>query len=320
MKFFSALFLSIFVLLSIGSQELLAVKLKNVVQTGTGKSGTINIEFNNHYSKSDISINYSADRVDLIIPNAFVVPVKKIFKSSSSKSAVAKMEAANISGRSLRLSIYFRGVPIDIIKKTAKLTSEGNVISFNYFTSMGAVTEAQEQEKENEQKKEEVRTPPPVPAPEVKADVKNIIAEPVKVEQKTSLMPTVKKYFLALTRFFKVAILVILLGLVVFALFYVLRKFSNKPYVNEPDEKIFGSTKVQNDPGIKVVSKLEMEKDKMLYVIEVMGERMLIASGKDYVTMLSRLQNDAKDGQGYLFNETNTEIFHTRLKDKLNGF
>jgi hypothetical protein len=64
-----------------------------------------------------------------------------------------------------------------------------------------------------------------------------------------------------------------------------------------------------------------MEKDKTLYVIEVMGERMLIASGKDYMTMLSRLQNDAKDGQGYLFNETtNNEVFHTKLKDKLGGF
>ena len=325
MKLFSELFLSMVIFLSLGSQELLAVKLKSVVQNGTGKSGNIKIEFNNHYSKSDITVSYLADRVDLIIPNAFVVPVKRVFKSSSSKSSVAKMEAANISGRSLRLSIYFRGVPIDIIKKTAKLTGEDNVVSFNYFTTMDTVVAAQEQEQEKE--KEELKTATPVPvqaanqvqAQEANTDAKKIVTEPIKVEQKSSLMSTVKKYFLALTRFFKVAILIVLLGLIVFALFYVLRKFSNNPFVDKSDEKVFGSTKAQNDTSIRIISKLDMEKDKTLYVVEVMGERMLIAAGKDYVTMLSRLQNDARDGQGYLFNETNNEVFHTKLKDKLNG-
>jgi flagellar biogenesis protein FliO len=326
MKFFSVLFLSLFVLLSVGSQELLAVKLKTVVQTGTGKSGSIKIEFNNHYSKSDITVNYSADKVDLIIPNAFVVPVKRIFKGSSTKSSVAKMEAANISGRSLKLSIYFRGVPIDIIKKTAKLTGDGNVVSFNYFTSMEAAAAAPPQEQESA--KEEVKAPTPLPvqeaveakAPETKVEIKNVVAEPVNMGQRMSFVSIVKKYLLALARFFKVAILIVLLGLVVFALFYILRKFSNKPYLNEPEQKVFGSTKVQNDPGIRIINKLEMEKDKTLYVIEVMGERMLVATGKDYVTMLSRLQNDTKDIQGSLFTETSSEVFHTRLKDKLNGF
>ena len=326
MKFFSVLFLSLLIFLSIGSQELLAVKLKNVSQSGTGKSGIVKIEFNNHYSKSDITVNYSANKVDLIIPNAFVVPVKRIFKGSSAKSSVAKMEAANISGRSLKLSIYFRDVPIDIIKKTAKLTGDGNVVSFNYFTSMEAAAAAPQ---EQEPSKEEVKAPPLLPVqavvetkiPEVKAETKNVVTEPVNVEQRTSVISLVKKYLLALARFFKMAILIVLLGLVVFALFYILRKFSNKPYLNEPEQKVFGSTKVQqHEPGIRVVNKLEMEKDKTLYVVEVMGERMLIATGKGYVTMLSRLQNDTKDVQGSLFTETNNEIFHTRLKDKLNGF
>ena len=156
MKLFSTLCLSIFIFLSIGSQDLMAVKLKSVVQTGTGKSGNIRIEFNNRYSKSDITVNYLADRVDLIIPNAFVVPVKRVFKGSSSKASVIKMEAANISGRSLKLSIYFRGIPIDIIKKTAKLTSDDNIVSFNYFTSLDAAAAAPQ---EQEQKKEEVKAP-----------------------------------------------------------------------------------------------------------------------------------------------------------------
>ena len=192
---------------------------------------------------------------------------------------------------------------------------------------MDAVAEAA-QEQENE-KKEEIKVSAPVAvqeatetkAPEVKIDVKGAVTEPITVEQKRSFMPTMKRYFLALTRFFKMAILVVLLGFVVFALFYILRKFSNKPLINEPEEKVSGPTKVQNDTSIRIINKLEMEKDKTLYVIEVMGERMLIASGKDYMTMLSRLQNDAKDGQGYLFNETtNNEVFHTKLKDKLGGF
>ncbi len=316
-KFFSILFFSTIVMLSVGSQELMAVvKLKNVTQAGTGSSGGIKIEFNNDYNKSDITVNYSADRVDLIIPNAFVVPVKRVFKSSSAKSSVVKMEAANVSGRSLKLSIHFKGLPIDTIKKTAKLTSDNNIVTFNYGTVVEepvAVVKTQAEKQE------------PVQASATTEDVKQV-DKPIKlIAEKSTILSDIKKYAFALTRFFKIAILVVLLGLVVFALFYIVRKYSSSSYIKEvTTDKVFGSTKVNNEPvvtsGIKVVSSLEVEKDKTLYVVEVMGERMLIASGKNYTSMLSRLNSDSKDGQGYLFNENNEQmIMKTRLKDKLNN-
>jgi len=312
----------------ISSEDLMAVKLKNVVQTGSGNSGSIKIEFNNDYNKSDITVNYAADRVDLIIPNAFVVPVKRIFKGSSSKSSVSKMEAANISGRSLKLSIHFRGIPIDTIKKTAKLTSNGNIVSFNYGTVVEEpIAVVKPQPEKQEQVQPQVQAPIPTPVLSKTADVKKL-DEPIKpVEAKPALLSQVKKYALALARFFKMAILVVLLGLIVFALFYIVRKYSSNNYVKDvTTDKVFGSTKVmQNEPvlnaGIRIVTSLEMEKDKTLYVVEVMGERMLLASGKDYMTMLSRLNNDSKEGQGSLFNDNNEQmIMKTRLKDKLNNF
>lgn len=308
-------------MLSVIPQELMAVKLKNVTQTGSGNSGGIKIEFNNDYNKSDITVNYSADRVDLIIPNAFVVPVKRVFKSSSAKSSVVKMEAANISGKSLRLSIHFKGLPIDTIKKTAKLTSDGNIVTFNYGTVVEEPVAAVKPQTEKQE---------PVPAVQAQTsvtteDVKKV-DEPIKVTaERSTILSSVKKYAVALARFFKIAILVVLLGLVVFALFYIVRKYSSNSYIKEvTSDKVFGSTKVNNEPvatsGIKVVSSLEMEKDKTLYVVEVMGERMLIASGKNYTSMLSRLNSDSKDGQGYLFNENNEQmIMKTRLKDRLNN-
>ena len=327
-RLFYVLFFSAIVILSLGSKELMAVKLKNVSQIGTGNSGSVKIEFNNDYNKSDISVSYAANRVDLLIPNAFVVPVKRIFKSSSSKSSVTKMEAANISGKSLKLSIHFRDVPIDTIKKTAKLTGNGNVVSFNY----GTVVEEPVAAVKPQVEKQEPPAVAPVPVAsnmpdkvENKATFKKA-EEPIKaVTEQSTLLSNVKKYAFALAKFFKVAMLVVLLGLVVFALFYIVRKYSGNSYITDPTtEKIFGSTKINNNPvvnpGIKIVSSLEMEKGKTLYVIEVMGERMLIASGKDYTNMLSRLDNDSKDGQEYLFNDTNEQIImKTRLKDKLSS-
>lgn len=239
------------------------------------------------------------------------------------------MEAVNTSGRNLKLSIHFKGLPIDTIKKTAKLTSDGNIVTFNYGT---VIEEPVAAVKTQTEKQEPAPTPAQASATPVstdkidtKADVKKV-DEPIKVTaEKSTVLSDIKRYAFALAKFFKVAILVVLLGLVVFALFYIVRKYSSNSYIKEvTTDKVFGSTKVNNEPvatsGIKVVSSLEVEKDKTLYVVEVMGERMLIASGKNYTSMLSRLNSDSKDGQGYLFNENNEQlIMKTRLKEKLNN-
>jgi len=316
-RFFFILFFSAILMLFAGSQDLMAVKLKNVTQTGTGNSGSINIEFNGDYNKSDITVNYTTDKVDLIIPNAFVVPVKRIFKSSSTKSSVVKMEAANISGRSLKLVIHFKGLPIDTIKKTAKLVNKGNIVSFNYGTVVEEPIATTKAQPEKQEQAPVIAVSSPIEKTEIKSEIKH--------QDEPSLLSRVKKYAFALTKFFKIAILVVLLGLIVFALFYIIRKYSGNDYIKKPTtDKVFGSTKIQNEPplnlGIRIISSLEMEKDKTLFVIEVMGEKMLIASGKNYTTMLSRLNSDSKDGQGSLFNDNNEQmIMKTRLKDTLNN-
>ena len=320
-KFFPILFFSVAVIFFVNPTDLMAVKLNNVVQTGTGNSGSIKIEFNNDYNKSDITVNYAADRVDLTIPNAFVVPVKRIFKSSSTKASVVKIEAANISGRSLRLSIHFKGIPIDIIKKTVKLTGSGKVVFFNY----GTVVEEPVVVKTQPEKQEQLPIVNTNDKIDIQADIKKIDAPVKVVTERPALLSTVKRYVLALAKFFKVAMLIVLLGLVVFALFYIVRKYSSNSYIKEKAiDRAFGSTKIQNDTavnsGIRIISSLEMEKDKTLYVVEVMGEKMLIASGNGYTTMLSRLNNDSKEGQGSLFNDNNEQmIMKTRLKDRLNN-
>ena len=334
-------FLGVMIFFSIGSQDLFAVKLKNVTQTGTGNSGSVKIEFNNDYNKSNISLNYSADKVELIIPNAFVVPVKRVFKSSSAKSSVIKMEAANISGRSLRLSIYFRSIPIDIIKKTAKLTDDGNVVTFSYATSaeeaIAAAVAKPQTPPEPVVEPAVAKQEPIVVKAEKKEDKKKEenIQEPAK-DDGVPLLAKIKKQALALAGFFKIAVLFILLCFVVYALLYIVRKYSRTTFIDKTDDQpVFGSTKVTRSKpqmlssDIKVINSLEIEKDKKLYVVEVMGERMLIGSGKDYMSMLSRLQNETKDGQGSLFNNDNPEqglteqqvsVMRTRLKDKLGNF
>jgi len=328
--FYSVLFCAA-IFLSLGSNDALAIKLRNVIQSGTGSSGSIKIDFNKDYSRSDITVNYFADRAELIIPNAFVVPVKRVFKSSSDKSSVTKIEAANISGRSLKLSIYFRNIPIDVIKKTAKLTGKGNIISFNYLTTLNeAVAEVPKQQPEQEP----VKTPAiaqvaQAPITDIKPENKKIAEPAIKVEERSAFVSTLKKYITALTGFFKLAVLIVLLGFGVFILFLVVRKYAGGTIVNKAHNKSFGLSKNKDDSGIKILNNLELEKGKTLYVIEVMGERMLIASGSNYVTMLSRLENDAKTGQGYLFNnqsdsnvdnEQQAAVMRTRLKDKLSGF
>ena len=66
--------------------------------------------------------------------------------------------------------------------------------------------------------------------------------------------------------------------------------------------------------GIRVISSFNLEDDKKLYIIEVSGERMLVGTSKQSVTMITKLSGPEQTEN---IDQEHEAIMRSRLKDKL---
>lgn len=315
----------IFVFLLIPSIANALVKIKDVTQSGVGNSGTIKIELNGDYDKSKVKIVYETDHLSLIMNDTFVMPVKRIFKSSSDKSSVSKMEASMIpitkrSGGTVKLNVYFR-LPLELIKRTGSLSGNGKIVTFNYKTvsdqkdlASVVATQVQANTKEAE--------PTLVTEAGIQDNGDNTISKDPIAEERTKnieekiepLKENIKRvstFKNLLFKFVKIAgALVGLVVVVVLALFFFKKRSENKI-----EKKAYTPSSVSYDNSIKVVNSSIIDGDKKIFVVDVYGERILVGTSRHSITMITKLK--AKE---QLTEETNYEqeaIMRSRLKDKL---
>ncbi len=319
------------------------VKLKDVTQKGAGSTGSIRIEFNGTYKRSKADIEYKNDHVEILMKDAFSLPPNRVFKVSSEKSSVSKITSKLVPGNLIRLSVYFK-IPLDIVQRTGKLELDRNILKFTYKTTMDEpVTPEKEASADVVQpvvddKPSDTKDEKALDAyyqaindngssDEVKIDDK-AIAPDVKIEKKTEA--GIKRLW-GVLKGVSVLILVVLFSI---GVFYLYRRYSsgmteslNTPFgrseelgrMSMPQQKpvVKAQPAVSKPVGavnmpadIKVLSSLNLDHGKTVHVVEYMGEKMLIATSKDSVTMLSRL--DAKNAT----NEEPDLFKNTKFKDR----
>jgi hypothetical protein len=339
-----------FLVLLVPSSASALVRLKNVTQSGRAEVGSINIEFTARYDASDIKTEYYADHVSLIIKDAYTTPPsKRVFKSSSPKSSVLRMEASMIpiskkNSATVRLNIYFR-IPIDTIKKTDSLSSEGNFVKYKYKIVapepiLEADTKTEELIKSNTIKeasstKEALRDDTLISDNELKSETtaskKDLIIPKSEAINTEKSLRASSLLFRALKI---LAIMVAILVLLYLAVFFFKKYFQNKPRIYTAPNRPYNtninhvknktSTSSVSEPDnvfskdINVISTSELEDGKKLYLVEVEGEKILIGSSKDSLNMVAKLAKNEKTNS--MMTEEQETAMKTRLKEKLRNF
>ncbi|MEI6079056.1 MAG: flagellar biosynthetic protein FliO [bacterium] len=328
------------------------VKLKDVSQSGMGNTGTIRIEMNGSYERSKVKITYESDHLSLIMGDAFIIPIKKIFKSSSAKSSILKMEASMVpsakrSGGTVKLNIYFR-VPIDTIKKTGSLSGKGNILTFSYKTlsdTKEVVPAVAPAVVETKTPTAEVKGPAPsIPEAGLQDNGDNAIKKDTVAEAKTkeieekigeaqiktdrNIWTRVLSLRGLIFKLVKIgAVLVGVIVLLFLALFFFKKRSEQSSNVSSskqpasvsrpttsPDMIDLLRTNTAFGNSIKVLSSFSLEDDKRLHIIEIMGERMLIGTSKTSISMITKLGNFEKAEE---VNHDHEAVMRSRLKDKL---
>lgn len=282
----------VFFIISIFSSNLFAlVKIESIKQSGLQDRGSVRVYLSSPYDIKKTQLMYGDDYVEILIPDSFIIPAtKKIFKPSSAKSSVSRIEAELLNGTKVSVKIFFK-TGIDLIKNTAELKQLGRDIVFSYSTKLDSEpkliadlaedaesisTENNVKEIKKETNKEElISKPSSLIVPEKKTSV-------LEKENKTAAKDV--KEFNFFWSFLKMLMaLVFLIGI------FILGAYLVKKYLKTPIS-LYG--RVLNDPNIKIEHKLGLELGKNLYIIRVEGERHLIGSSKEAITYLSRLKDN----------------------------
>ena len=95
--------------------------------------------------------------------------------------------------------------------------------------------------------------------------------------------------------------------------------FLVKKYFN----KLPSIGRIVNSPHIKIISTFTLRPGKTLYILDVMGEKILIALSKDNISMLTKLdveeyEEDEDEPQEYE-NESKSTV-KSKLKDRLRNY
>jgi flagellar biogenesis protein FliO len=346
----------LFITLLVPSVASALVRLKNVTQSGKGDTGSITIELTAAYDASDIKVEYYADHVSLVLRDAYTTPPsKRIFKSSSPKSSVLRMEASMIpiskkNSATVRLNIYFR-IPIDIVKKTGTFLTNGNFIKYNYkiVAPEITVTEASVATEVSSSKEGIEKISTGTVHDEKLVNDNELKSEADKSESviKSDDLIKVDRGMRTSTLLFRaLKIVAILLAILVFlyiAVFFFKKYFQTKPRIYTAPNRPYSSTIKNNynntssnapnntpkntsyDPvgdvfskDIKLISTSELEEGKKLYLVEVDGERLLIGASKDSLSMVAKLAKTDKSSS--MMTEEQETAMKIRLKEKLRNF
>jgi len=287
-KFSKILFLAF--VLSFPSLAFSLVRLKGVTHSGHGTQGTIKVEFNGNYDSKKSSLTLLEDRAEITIPEAFVIPVKRVYKPSSNSSSVIKMEVNQIPGNTVRLSVFFR-VPMSIIKNSAKLSGTSNSVILNYSIDAPALesnTPVASSTKESDSKSEPESTdnsnidePKAINKENIKtvqSDISNN-DESFLDEKKNIKKESSSGFGLAIARM--LGALLIVIGLFLAGV-YLFKKYLSGGIS-------LGMKKKNFDTPIKMISTVALAPGKTLYLVDVMGEKLLLSAGKDGLQLVSKI-------------------------------
>lgn len=323
------------------------VKLKNVTQKGAGNTGSIRIEFNGTYRASKAELEYKSDRVEILMKDAFTLPANRVFKVSSEKSSVSKMTSKLTPGNLVKLSIFFR-TPIEIIKQTGKLSSDNNLLIFTYKVVADEPVATEEVKTDDASAQKEDK---PLDAYYQAMNQENVIEdnggkEKIEsagiIDEKQPEQDSLQSYssnIKKLWRFLKGLLVIVLVVMFSIGIFYLYKRYSSGISENmglsfgekfdapdrnrevKPKKDPFKDTistnniNSMNKTDIRVLSSLELSHDKTIHVVEYAGEKMLIATSKDGVTMLSRLDGKTPSGE-----MDELDLFKSsKIKDRFGG-
>lgn len=269
--------------LTLFSSNLFAlVKIESIKQSGLQGRGSVKIYLSSSYDIKNVELMFSDDYAEILIPDSFIIPAtKKIFKPSSAKSSVLRMEAELLNGTKVSIKIFFK-TTIDIIKKSAELKQVGKDIVFFYSTKAEAdpTSSIVEEEKIDDSKvstkensEEEINS--------TKEGLSNEMKQ-VTSEEEVKTVKNVNEYSFFWSFLKMITALIFLIAI------FILGTFLVKKYLKTPIS-LYG--RVLNDPNIKIENKLGLELGKNLYIIKVEGERHLIGSSKEAITYLCKLKD-----------------------------
>jgi len=296
------------------------VKVENVKQgvAGQGK-GLVRISLSNATDLSKVSLNYADDFVEIIIPEAFIIPAsKKVFNPSSSKSSVLRIEAEMLKGTKVSVKIFYR-LAIDIVKSRAELKQENKDIVFYYSTVKAEkpsviedkvlilATQQDEKSEIKEPKTESIKN-----TQTNSSETSNLFINHNKSETK-------KEGISLFWSFVKMLMVLIFIIAIFLISVYFFKKYFKGSFA------LYGKKLV--DPNIKILGSLSLEFAKTIYIVKIAEEKHLIACSKDRVTYLSKLADDTNIDNTLLedlnhsgsFKSTHnsTDTLKTRLKDRL---
>lgn len=293
------------------------VKIENIKQGGSEGKGIVRIYMSSNYNLDKIELSYGKDYAELIFADAFIIPAtKRIFKASSAKASVLRMEAELLNGTKVSVKIYFK-LPIDLIKQGAELKLIGSDVAFYYQTKnfdikTPASTDIVKNEIKNEGNFKEAKKD--ILAPQKS---ETYIDEEI-IEDTTEHKSNTPSLFWSFVRMIMVLIFVV--GVFILGV-YFFKKYYKGPI------SLYGKAVI--DPNIKVIGKLSLEFGKNIYIISVGGQKHLIATSKDRVSYLSMLNKNEATFEEKLDQESillagskstqvsNSQKLSVSLKDRL---
>lgn len=290
-------------------------RIRNIVQSGKGTIGKIKIILmKDDYDFANIEKEYTDDSVEIVLRNAFIIPVRRVFKSSSNKSSVARIIVTQETGDTARVSIKFR-IPIDIIKQEDKISLETSKIIYTYNTKPKKLIPIAK--KENIVQKDEPKILAPIKRKIIKAKTKikntHISSQKAHLKIQKENRKTSSFSFSTILIALATISLLIFLGIIV----YTIRKIMIYNQIN--------LRKIEDEYGmIRVVDKLRLGFTKKLFVIEVEQKRLLLATYKNRIRLLTELgkvyyeeenQNVEQAGPD-MFEHFNEKDFREELVDR----
>lgn len=307
----------LFILLSYNLNAL--VKVENVRQGVAGQGrGLVRVNLSNAVELSKVELSYGDNFVELIIPEAFIIPAsKKVFNPSSAKSSVLRIEAEMLKGTKVSVKIFYR-LAMDIVRSKAELKQEKNDIVFYYSTVKEEKPVIEEPVASKEVKKVEAIEPvvlkeesKSINIKEAELEKKELVKEGVKFEAKEASI----SLFWTFVKMVMVLIFII-------AIFLVSVYFFKKYF--KGSLALYGKKLV--DPNIKILGSLSLEFGKTIYIVKVFEEVHLLASSKDRITYLNKLesaildlskQEDVLSQPSELSSYSSSASLKTSLKDRL---
>lgn len=282
------------------------VKLMNVSQKGVGNNtGTIKIELSSKYNLSKVKIKYESDHIEFLLPNTFVLPSHKIFKSSSERSSVLKMEARHVPvdekeksvNSMVNVSVFFKS-GLEAVKKTGSLSldSNGKTLVYTYKSSLAVAETTTQPTTQSTTVNDTAKMAPATPAviqdnetkgkqASIKETAERAYGKPNEAKDSNKEIPYYKSMFTsaALFRLLKIGLLSATVVVLAFIMLGILRRF----YVRSTKKQ--GSTLPNGKGSIRVIDSTNLNNGETVYIIEAFGERMLIASTKNNVTLLTKM-------------------------------